>query len=206
MKCLEPCNVRLKNKFNYSVFTCYQSHYNLRLFFSFLFSMASLSSSTSTVNTTTSPSPTSLTTIHHLITIKLTCDNYLVWKAPIVPFFKGKHLYGYLKGNTPTPSQIIIVSADGATQALQNPEFQHWHLQDQMILGALISSLSEKILAHVVKFRDVWQALEHMFTSQSRARTMQIHYQLAILKKDNSSVADYFHQFTTLVNTLVAID
>ena len=78
-----------------------------------------------------------------------------------------------------------------------------------MILSAIISSLFEKILTHVVKcttFRDVLQALEHMFTSQSRARTMQIYYQLAILKKDNSSVADYFHQFTTLVNTLVAID
>ena len=35
---------------------------------------------------------------------------------------------------------------------------------------------------------------------------MQIHYQLATLKKGNSSVADYFHQFTTLVDTLAAID
>ena len=35
---------------------------------------------------------------------------------------------------------------------------------------------------------------------------MQIHYQLATLKKGNSSIVDYFHQFTTLVNTLAAID
>lgn len=102
--------------------------------------------------------------------------------------------------------RIITIAVDDTTQAIQNPEFQHWHLQDHMILGAIISSLSEKILAHVVKFRDVWQALEHMFTSQSRARTMQIHYQLATLKKDNSSIAYYFHQFTTLVDTLAAID
>ena len=77
-----------------------------------------------------------------------------------------------------------------------------------MILGAIISTHSEKILVHVVKFttsQDVWQALERMFTSQSRARTMQIHYQLATLKKGNSSIVDYFHQFTTLVDTLAAI-
>ena len=43
-----------------------------------------------------------------------------------------------------------------------------------------------------------------MFTSQSRARTKKIHYQLATLKKGNSSIANYFHQFTTLVNTLAA--
>ena len=34
---------------------------------------------------------------------------------------------------------------------------------------------------------------------------MQIHYQLATLKKGNSSIADYFHQFTTLVDTFAAI-
>uniref|UniRef100_A0A2N9HEV4 Uncharacterized protein n=1 Tax=Fagus sylvatica TaxID=28930 RepID=A0A2N9HEV4_FAGSY len=35
---------------------------------------------------------------------------------------------------------------------------------------------------------------------------MNIHYQLAILKKGNSSIADYFHKFTHLTNTLAAID
>jgi len=35
---------------------------------------------------------------------------------------------------------------------------------------------------------------------------MQIHYQLVTLKKGNSSVADYFHKFTTLVDTLAAVD
>ena len=33
---------------------------------------------------------------------------------------------------------------------------------------------------------------------------MQIHYQLATLKKGNSSIADYIHKFTTLVDTLAA--
>ena len=37
-----------------------------------------------------------------------------------------------------------------------------------------------------------------MFTSQSWVRTIQIHYQLLTLKKGDSSVADYFHRFTTL--------
>ena len=167
--------------------------------------MASSSSSTSIVNTTASPSTTSLTTIHHLITIKLTCDNYLVWKAPIVPSLRGN--ISMAISTEPHLLHLELSWLDGATQALQNPEFQHWHLQDQMILSAIISYLSEKILAHVVKFTtswDAWKALECMFTSQSRPRTMQIHYQLATLKKWNSSIADYFPQFTTLVDTLAA--
>ena len=171
--------------------------------------MASLSSSASTVNTIASPSPTTLTTIHDLITIKLTRDNYLLWKAQIVSYFKGQHLYGYLDGTTPAPPRVSTVVVDGDIQTLQYPKFQHWHLQDQMILNAIISSLSKKILTHVVKCTTSWdvlQALECMFTSQSRATTMQIHYQLATLKKGNSSIGDYFHQFTTLVDTLAAID
>ena len=155
----------------------------------------------------TTSSPTTLTPIHHLITIKLTRENYLLWKAQIVPYLKGQHLYGYLDGSTPAPPQSFTIEVDGDVQVLQNPDFGHWYLQDQMILSAIISSISERILAYVVKFntsRDVWQALEKMFTSQSRARTMQIHYQLATLKKCNSSITDYFHQFTTLVDTLAA--
>ena len=35
---------------------------------------------------------------------------------------------------------------------------------------------------------------------------MQIHYQLATLRKGDLSIADYFHRFTSLANTLAAID
>ena len=78
-----------------------------------------------------------------------------------------------------------------------------------MILSALISSLSENILAYVVKCttsRDVWLTLERMFTAHSRARTMTIRYQLSTLKKGDSSIADYFHTFTSFVDTLAAIN
>ena len=153
-------------------------------------------STTFTLNTMTTPSPTTLPPIHHLITIKLTYENYLLWKAQIVPYLKGQHLYGYLDGSTPAPPQSFTIEVDGDVQVIQNPDFGHWYLQDQMILSAIISSIFECILAHVVKFntsRDMWQALEKMFTSQSRARTMQIYYQLATLKKGNSSIVDYFH-------------
>ena len=99
------------------------------LFF-FFFSMASSSSSTFVVNTATSSSPTSLTTIHHLITIKLTHDNYLLWKAQIVPYLKGQHLFGYLDGSTPAPPQSLTVETDGDIQVIQNPDFSHWYFQD----------------------------------------------------------------------------
>jgi len=41
-----------------------------------------------------------------------------------------------------------------------------------------------------------------MFASQANARIMQVHFQLATLKKGNSSVTDYFHKLKTLSDTL----
>lgn len=60
---------------------------------------------------------------------------------------------------SPPPPQVITFVAAGGTQTLQNPKFQHWHLQDEMIFSAIISSISEKILTQVVKCatsRDIW--------------------------------------------------
>lgn len=41
---------------------------------------------------------------------------------------------------------------------------------------------------------------------QSRARTMPIHYQLATMKKGNSTIAGCFHKFTSLANTLATLN
>ena len=52
----------------------------------------------------------------------------------------------------------------------------------------------------------MWLTLERMFTSHSRARIMQIHYQLATLRKGDSPIADYSHRFTNLADTLATVD
>uniref|UniRef100_A0A2N9IBW9 Reverse transcriptase Ty1/copia-type domain-containing protein n=1 Tax=Fagus sylvatica TaxID=28930 RepID=A0A2N9IBW9_FAGSY len=173
--------------------------------------MSSASSSSTTESSptisTTSAAPTTLPHIQHLITIKLTRDNYLLWKAQIVPYLRGQHLYGFIDGTKPAPPPFL--QASDTIVALPNPEFYTWHTQDQMILSALISSLSETVLAHVVKCTTshaVWLCLERMFTSQSRARSMQLHHQLSTLKKGDSSMADFFQKFTSLADTLAAID
>jgi hypothetical protein len=81
-------------------------------------------------------------------------------------------------------------------------------MQDQIILGAINSTLTEKMLIHVTRCttsRSAWITLKTLFTSQSRARTMQVHYQLATLKKGSSSVADYFQRFQSLTDSLATV-
>ena len=75
-------------------------------------------------------------------------------------------------------------------------------------MSALISSLSEDLLAHVFglkTLREVWVTLEKMFASQSKARVLQNHLQLTSLKKGTLSIADYFQKAQTLAQTLAAI-
>uniref|UniRef100_A0A2N9FQA8 Retrotransposon Copia-like N-terminal domain-containing protein n=1 Tax=Fagus sylvatica TaxID=28930 RepID=A0A2N9FQA8_FAGSY len=150
-----------------------------------------------------------LTPIQHLIIIKLNRDNYLLWKAQIVPYLKGQHLFSFIDGSLPAPPSFLPPTSTEITQATLNPAFATWQSQDQMIFSALISSLFEMILAYMVKCTtscEVWNTLECMFIAQSRARSMSIHYQLATLRKGDSSIADYYHRFTHLIDTLTAID
>jgi|UniRef100_A0A2N9EX99 hypothetical protein len=96
------------------------------------------------------PSP-HLPVVHHLVTIKLNRDNYLLWKAQIVPYLRGQHLFGFLDGSRPAPPQILTVTTAEISMPQPNPDYHTWLVQDQMILSALISSLTENILAYVVR-------------------------------------------------------
>ena len=111
----------------------------------------SLSTAQSALTSTTEPHSNRLTAVHHLITIKLTRENYLLWKAQVVPYLRGQHLFQFVDGSSPIPQPIIAAPSDSASTTLINLEFTQWQLQDQIMFNVLISSLLEKAIAHVVK-------------------------------------------------------
>lgn len=51
---------------------------------------------TSTLSSTDPPKPFSSSS--YLLTVKLTHDNFLLWKAQIMPYLRGKYLFGYVDG------------------------------------------------------------------------------------------------------------
>jgi hypothetical protein len=61
------------------------------------------------------PTPTYLLVVHHMVTIKLTRENYLLWKAQIVPYLRGQHLFGFLDGSQPAPSPYLDLTSDGTS-------------------------------------------------------------------------------------------
>jgi hypothetical protein len=156
------------------------------------------------------PSPP-LHNLNHHITLKLDRENYLLWRTLLIPYLESQELFGYVTGAIPCPPQYVASSSSSSTSAalVLNSAYTAWYLQDKIILSAMLSTLSETILAHVVGLPTshmVWMTLEKMFSAQSQARVMQSRYQLATLKKGASSVADYFRKAQTLAHTLAAIN
>ncbi|KAJ0988266.1 hypothetical protein J5N97_006622 [Dioscorea zingiberensis] len=115
---------------------------------------------------------------------------------------------GYVDGSIPCPEKMITETTVSGAQQVPNPTYQAWLQQDQLVLSALLSSLSESVLAQVLFLstsHEVWKALEGMFASRSRARAMQIKIQLSIIRKKDDSVTDYFLKVKQLVDTLASI-
>ena len=78
---------------------------------------------------------------------------------------------------------------------IPNPAYPSWFEIDQLLLSILISTISDTLVSSIVGLtssRAVWATLEKMFSSQSRARLMHTHYQLATLKKGNLSITNFY--------------
>jgi hypothetical protein len=136
-------------------------------------------------------------------------DNYLLWRAQIFPLLHSRHLDGYIDGTLPClPKLVSAVTAAGARVSVPNPAYRAWVAQDQAILSALQSSLTEGV-AGLVPFtltsQEVWATLETSFASQSTAQSMAIHRQLDDMKKRDQTASVYFNKIKALADTLSAI-
>lgn len=114
----------------------------------------------------------------------------------------------YVDGTSKVLVSTIMVTTDNGASQEVNPEYDHWLLQDQLVLSALLSSLTVEILAQVIFLPtvcDIWVALKEMFGSQSRARVIQIRMQLTNLYKGDMSMQDYFRKAKGLADTMTSI-
>jgi len=73
---------------------------------------------------------------------KLSKDNYHVWKAQLIPFFRGQGLFGYLDGTILVPPKEVSIAKTFST--ISNPLYEHWKRQDVVIVVILFSTISKK--------------------------------------------------------------
>jgi hypothetical protein len=148
------------------------------------------------------PTPPILS-LHHAVTIRLNKNNYLLWRAQLLPYLRNTKLIGYLDGTKPAPTKMI------GTEQTVNPAYTRWYDQDQHLLSGLLSSMMEDTLRDVVtatSTKEVWDSLQTRFASSTRARTLQVRVELATAKKLDLTATDYFCKIKGLATEMVAAD
>ncbi|KAK1680235.1 hypothetical protein QYE76_041083 [Lolium multiflorum] len=145
----------------------------------------------------------------HLVTVKLNPDNYLLWRAQVLPLLRSYYLDGYFDGSLPCPPAVVqLTTADGHPLPVANPAYRQWTAQDQAILRAIQSSLMPSVAGMVLfatSSYDAWRTLESSFSSQTMARSNAIRNKLADLHKLDKTVTVYYNQAKELADTLSSI-
>jgi hypothetical protein len=131
----------------------------------------------------------------NLVTVKLGPDNFLHWRASLMPILRSHFLVGFIDGSFPCPSERVAVTTPaGTTQMVPNPEYRSWIQQDQAILSAIVSSCTPAVsglILFATTAQDAWTTLDGSFSTQSSSRSMQIRNELSQMKKLDLPASSY---------------
>nr|AAP53968.1 retrotransposon protein, putative, Ty1-copia subclass [Oryza sativa Japonica Group] len=119
------------------------------------------------------------------VTEKLTKANHVLWKAQVLATLRGAQMAGFLDRSIQPPPAIIILATkdkDGkeTTEKVANP------------------------VATFTNAADVWDAIEEIFNSQSRARIINTHMALSSTVKGNRSIAEYVGKMKGLADEMAS--
>ena len=93
-------------------------------------------------------SPTSMnSTFSAQAPLKLTSFNYLSWKIQFETLFIGYDLLRYIDGSKPCPPKTLTTN----NIVTPNAAYNIWVCQDQLIVNALIGSLSPTIISFITR-------------------------------------------------------
>lgn len=122
--------------------------------------------------------------------LKLTSTNYLSWKPQFQTLFIGYDLLGYIDGSKPCPPATFTQD----NTIIPNPSHNMWIRQDQLILNAILGSISQPIIpfiAQATTSSQAWTILANTYAKPSRGRIKQIKNQLKNFTKGSLGITDF---------------
>ena len=141
-------------------------------------------------------------------TQQLTRENFLVWKALVVPTLRGARVLALIEGTEDAPEEYVEVEDEHKKKIkIENPDYLTWIVRDQQVLRFILNSLSPDVLAHVIGLDssvDVWAAVHALVSSKSRSRIQQLRSTLNDTKKNDLSATKYFAKMKTFASELAA--
>lgn len=144
---------------------------------------------------------------------KLNKQNYQLWSAQVLTTIRGARLEGHITGKTEVPPKEIdkTPSDDKKTGdkivRMANPAYDEWFAADQQVLGFIFSSLSRDVLSQVATVQTAvegWAAIQGMFTTKTRARSMNVRLSLYTTKKGSSTISEYLGKMKAYGDELAA--
>lgn len=141
------------------------------------------------------------------VTERLVKNNHALWKAQVMSALRGAEMAHLIDSKKPAPAATVVPNPAKPTETQPNPEFDTWMVKDQHVLNFLLSSISCDILTQVAASStaaELWDAIEVMFASQSRARVINTRMALATAQKGTSTVSEYFGRMKTLADEMAS--
>ena len=132
-------------------------------------------------------------------------NNYLMWKAIVLPQIKGAQMGHHLDPASKAPPETLTITKDGKEEQIANFARVLWYAQQQQVQSFLMGSLSREILAQVVTLQtpaEVWAAIEAMFAAQTEAQAINTRMELTNLRKGNMSMSEYLAKIKMLTDEI----
>nr|XP_043616079.1 uncharacterized protein LOC122587994 [Erigeron canadensis] len=148
-----------------------------------------------------STEPVSMSSISHMLAIKLSPNNYLYWKNQMEPLLIVHNLIFHVDGTENAPAATLLQD----NKSVPNPLYTRWLAVDKRTVMVLNASLTEEAIAEVIGLptaRSMWLALENAFSNTSIERIQNLRDQLRQITKRSSPVADYGRKFKFLCDQL----
>ncbi|CAN6275510.1 unnamed protein product [Urochloa humidicola] len=141
------------------------------------------------------------------ITEKLSKNNLVLWKAQVLPAIRGAQLEGHLDGTDPAPPKEIDVKQADKIIKSPNMDYARWMALDQQVLGYLLTTMMREVMAQVATATtagELWSAVNEIYSSQTRSRSVNTRISLATLKKGNMPASEYLSKMKALADEMAA--
>jgi hypothetical protein len=140
---------------------------------------------------------------------QLTRSNFLLWKALVLPAFRGANVMSHLDGSDRAPAKTVEVedSEKNKTQ-VPNPAYIDWMARDQQVLRFLLNTLSPDVLSHLLEVTstaEAWTAINAMFKTASRTKVQHLRGELNDTKKLSMTADQYYTKMKSFASELSAL-
>jgi hypothetical protein len=117
-------------------------------------------------------------------------------------------LQGYIDGTKPCPSKYLTTNTDNITTQTLNPEYHTWIRQDQLLLNAIIGSITPTIIPFIARAttaREAWNIVAATYATPSRGHIKQVKANLKSLTKGTLSITDFLQSVKARADELAIL-